>query len=107
MIQEKAQQWINAIRNGHLHHCNVWYLLKIQFFPRISYGLCSSTTTFKELEYALHHQYYQILSLGGIVCTTTVRSRTFDVGFFGVGLLYLEVEALIAMANKLLMHYGC
>jgi hypothetical protein len=23
MIQEKAQQWINAIRNGHLHCCNV------------------------------------------------------------------------------------
>ncbi len=55
----------------------------------------------------LHHQYYQILPLGGIVHTTTVRSRTIDAGFFGVGLPHLGVEALIAMANKLLMHYGC
>ncbi len=23
MIQEKAQQWINVIRNGHLHRCNI------------------------------------------------------------------------------------
>ncbi len=66
MIQEKAQQWINAIRNGHLHHHNVWFLLKIQFFSRISYGLCSSTATFKELEHVLHHQYYQISLLEGL-----------------------------------------
>jgi hypothetical protein len=107
MIQEKVQQWIYAIRNGHLHCPNVWFLLKIQFSPRISYGLCSCTATFKELEHALHHQYYQILPLGGIVRTTTVRNMTIDAGFFGVGLPHLGVEALVAMANKLLMHYGC
>jgi hypothetical protein len=33
MIQEKAQQWINAVRNGHLHHRKVWFLLKVQFWP--------------------------------------------------------------------------
>jgi hypothetical protein len=38
---------------------------------------------------------------------STVRSRTIDAGFFGVGLPHLGVEALIAMANKLLTHYGC
>jgi hypothetical protein len=30
-----------------------------------------------------------------------------DAGFFGVDLPHLGVEALIAMLNKLLMHYGC
>jgi hypothetical protein len=30
-----------------------------------------------------------------------------DAGFFGIGLPHLGVEALVAMANKLLMHYGC
>jgi hypothetical protein len=30
-----------------------------------------------------------------------------DTGFFGVGLPHIGVEALIAMSNKLLMHYGC
>jgi hypothetical protein len=36
-----------------------------------------------------------------------MESRTIDAGFFGLGLLHLGVEALIAMTNKLLMHYGC
>jgi hypothetical protein len=36
-----------------------------------------------------------------------VESRTIDVGFYGVGLPHLGVESLIAMSNKLIMHYGC
>jgi hypothetical protein len=80
MIQEKAQQWINAVRNGHLHPHNVWFLLKAQFWPQIGYGLCSLTSTFNELERALHHKCYQILPLGGVVQNTTT-SRTIDAGF--------------------------
>jgi hypothetical protein len=79
----------------------------VQFWPRVGYSLCSSTATLDELENALHKQYYQILPLGGVVQTTTVASRTIDTGFFGVGLPHLGVEALVVMANKLLMHYGC
>jgi hypothetical protein len=28
MMQEKAQQWINAVRNGKLHHRNIWFSLR-------------------------------------------------------------------------------
>ena len=107
MMQEKAQQLINSVRNGHLHQQNVWFLLKMQFWPRIRYGLCSSTANLCKLDRALHRQYYQILPLGGIVRTTMAESRTIDAGFYGVGLPHLGGEALIAMTNKLLMHYGC
>jgi hypothetical protein len=107
MMQEKAQQWINSARNGHLHWQNVWFLLKMKFWPRIRCGLCSSTANLCEFDRALHRQYYQILPLGGILCTTTAESRTIDAGFYGVGLPHLGVEVLIAMTNKLLMHYGC
>ncbi len=107
MMQEKAQQWINAVRNGKLHRRNVWFSLKVQLKPRIGYGLCSSTASLKELDKTLHREYYQILPMGGIVHTNPVVSRTVDAGFFGVGLPHLGVEALIAMSNKLLMHYGC
>jgi hypothetical protein len=106
MIQEKAQQWVNDMLNGHFHQRNVWFLLKVQLCPRILYGICSSTATFNELSMALHQQYYQILLLGGVVRTTTVESRTIDSGFYGIGLPHLGVEALIAMSNKLFMHYG-
>jgi hypothetical protein len=61
MMQEKTQAWINAVRNGHLHHRNVWFLLKVQFWPRIGYGLCSLMAMFHNLEYALHRQYYKML----------------------------------------------
>jgi hypothetical protein len=61
----------------------------------------------QELSMVLHCQYYQILPLGGIVHTTTVESCTINLGFYGVGLPHLEVEALTAISNKLLMHYGC
>ncbi len=54
MIQEKAQQCVNNVQNGHLHRRNVWFLLKAQLWPRIGYGICSSTATFKELSTALH-----------------------------------------------------
>jgi len=73
MMQEKAQSWINAVRGGHLHRRNVWFSLKVQFWPQVGYGLCSTTATFRELEQALHRQYYQILPLGGVVRHTRLR----------------------------------
>jgi hypothetical protein len=107
LMQEKAQNWINAMRSGHLHRRNVRFSLKVQFRPQVKYGLCSTTATFSKLEQALHWQYYQILPLGGVVRSTPVGSRMIDTGFYGVGLLHVGIEALIAMTNKLLMHYGC
>jgi hypothetical protein len=107
MMQDKAQQWVNDVRNGKLHRRNVWFSLKFQLVPRITYGLCSSTASFDELSTAMRKQYYQILPLGGVVRTATIESRTIAPGFFGIGLPHLGVEALVAMSNKLLMHYGC
>jgi hypothetical protein len=107
MIQDKAQQWVNDVRNGKLNCRKVWFLLKFQLCPRVVYRLCSSTATFNELSNALRRQYYQILPLGGVVRTATTASQTIDSGFYGVGLPHLGVEALVAMSNKLLMHYGC
>jgi hypothetical protein len=45
--------------------------------------------------------------LGGIIRTAPLESRMIDAGFFCSGLPHPGVEALIAMTNKLLMHYGC
>ncbi len=32
-MQEKVQQWVDTVRNGHLHYWNVWFLLGVQFWP--------------------------------------------------------------------------
>jgi hypothetical protein len=98
MMQEKAQDWINPVRSGHMHRRNVWFSLKVQFWPRVGYGLCSSMATLHELDNALHRQYFQILPLGGVVQTTTVENRTINARFYRVGLPHLGIEAL---------HYGC
>ncbi len=79
----------------------------MQFWLQVGYGLCSLMASFQDLERALHKQYYPILPLGRIARTNPVESRTIDAGFFGIGLPHLGIEALIAMTNKLLMHYGC
>ena len=65
LMQEKAQSWINGVRSGHLHRHNIWFSLKVQFWPCVGYGLCSTTATYRKLVQALHWQYYQILPLGG------------------------------------------
>ena len=64
-MQEKAQHWVDSVRNGHLHRHNVWFSLGAQFWPRVGYSLCASTATFDELEASLRQQYYQNLPLGG------------------------------------------
>ena len=95
------------MQREHLHRRNIWFSLKVQFWPCVGYGLCSTTATYHELEQALHQQYYQILPLGGVVRHTTVGSRTIDSVFYGVGLPHIGIEAMIAMTNKLLMHFRC
>jgi hypothetical protein len=35
MMRDKAQQWINNVRSGHLYQRNIWFLLKVQFWPRV------------------------------------------------------------------------
>ncbi len=52
-MQEKAQQWVKAVRNGHLHQWNVWFLLRVQFWPWVGFSICNSMATYKKLEHAL------------------------------------------------------
>jgi hypothetical protein len=64
-MQEKAQQWVDAVRNNHLHHPNVWFSLEVQFWLWVGYSLCNSTASYEDLENTLQMHYYQILPLGG------------------------------------------
>jgi hypothetical protein len=104
-MQEKAQQWVDAVKNDHLHRQNAWFSLGVQFWPRVGYSICNLTATYDELEHSLQRQYYQILPLGGIIRTAPLNCQMVDAGFYCPGLPHLGVEALIAMANKLLMHF--
>jgi hypothetical protein len=74
MMQDNAQQLINDVRGGHLHRHNVWFSMKVQLWPSVRYGICSSTATFQILEGDLRKQYYQLLPLRGIVHTTQSKA---------------------------------
>jgi hypothetical protein len=70
------------------------------------YSLCNSTVTYEELENALQKHYYQILPLGGVIRTAPLDCKMVDAQFYCPGLPHPGAEALIAMSNKLLMHFG-
>jgi hypothetical protein len=106
-MQEKAQQWVDAVRNGHLHQWNVWFLLGVQFWPWLGFSICNSTAMYDKLEHALQRQYFQILPLGGVIRMVPLDCQMVDAGFYCPGLPHPGVEALTAMTNKLLMHFGC
>ena len=76
-------------------------------WPRVGYGICSTTATFNQLAEALQDQWYQILPLAGVVRTAPRESRMIAAGFYGPGLPHPGVEPTAAMCNKLLMHFGC
>jgi hypothetical protein len=106
-MQEKAQQCVDAVTKGHIHHWNVWFSWQAQFWPWVGYSLCNSMASYEELENALQRQYYQILPLGGVIRMAPLDCRMVDANFYCPGLPHPGVEALIAMTNKLLMHFGC
>ncbi len=86
IMQDKVQQRIDLVWNGHLHCWNVWFSINVQFWPRVGYSLRSSTATYDKLENALQKQYYQILPLGGIIRIAPIDSRMVDAGFSCPGL---------------------
>ena len=106
-MQNKAQEWIDRAKEGNMRQRDIWFLTKHQLWPKVSYGLCSNTAKFADLETALQKQYFQLVPLGGIIRSAPVSLRQLDVGFFGAGCPHVGVECTIAQVNKLMMHYGC
>jgi len=98
---------VDAVRSGHLHQRNVWFLLGVQFWPWVGFSICNSRATYDESEHALQKQYFQILPLGGVIRTAPLDCWMVDAGFYCPELPHPGVEVLIAMTNKLLMRFGC
>ena len=107
VIQKKAQEWIDRAKEGKLKRRDVWFLLKHQLWPRLKYGLCSSTASYTQLTHCLKKQWWQLLPLGGIIRTARTPIRQTSHGFYGAGCPHPGVEACIEQINKLLMHFGC
>jgi hypothetical protein len=105
-MQTKATDWNNMVAAGKLGRWNIWFMMDKQFFPRVSYGLCAVSASYKELSECLMKTYYGIHPQGGIQRTARRGIRQLDLGFYGVGCPHPAIECLIVQLNKMLMHYG-
>ena len=105
-MQTKATAWKDMAAAGKLSRRNIWFIMDKQFWPRVSYGLCAVSASYKDLSEYLMKTYYGILPQGGIRRTARKGIRQFDLGFYCVGCPHPAIECLIAHLNKLLMHYG-
>jgi len=105
-MREKAQDWIDRAKEGTLRRRDVWFLLDVQFWPRVGYGICCSMATHAKLESALGKQYYQLIPMGGVVRTAPASVRQLHRGFYGIGCPHPGIKCLTSQISKLLMHYG-
>ena len=106
-MREKAQEWVDKVKEGALRRSDIWFLMDCQFWPSVGYGLCCNTATHHELERCLSKQYYEVMPKGGVIRMASAVIRQLSRGFYGIGCPHLGVEYFIAQIAKLLMHYSC
>ena len=106
-MQNKAQCWVDKRKNRKLKIRSLWFLIDKQFWPKVNYGLCGNTESFIYLEHCLQKQYWQIMTIVGIICLAPKAIRQVDRGFQCAGCSNLGVKNMVEQLNKLLMHYGC
>ena len=106
-ISQIGQAWVDQAKEGSLRRRDVWFLLDIQFWPRVGYGICCNTARHAMLEHALDKQYYRLLRLGGMVCTAPASVRQLHRGFYGLGCPHPGIKCFTSQVSKLLTHFGC
>ena len=105
-MKEKAQEWIDWAKEGRLRRRDVWFLLDVQFWPRVGYGICCNMATHSKLESVLSKQHYQLIPMVGVVRTAPALVRQLHRGFYGIGCPHPGIKCLTSQVSKLLMHYG-
>jgi hypothetical protein len=74
-MKEKAQEWVDQAKEGRLRRRDVWFLLDVQFWPRVGYGICCNMAKHSKLKSVLSKQYYQMIPLGGVARTAPASVR--------------------------------
>jgi hypothetical protein len=74
-MKEKAREWVDQAKEGRFCRRDVWFLLDVQFWPRVGYGICCNVATHSKLESVLGKQYYQLIPMGGVVRTAPASVR--------------------------------
>jgi hypothetical protein len=99
-MKEKAQGCIEKAKSSKLHKRNIWFLMDIQFWPKVSFGIGSISALFTTLEECLMKTYYDVLSVSRVWQSVKRELRQMDRGFYGVGFLHPGIECFIAQMGS-------
>jgi hypothetical protein len=106
-MQEKSATWTATVKEGKLSRRDTWFMMGVQFWPRVAYGLCTVTASFEVLSECLMKPYLQIQQQGGVRRSARRGLRQLNRGFYGIGCPHPSIECFIQQINKILTHYGC
>jgi hypothetical protein len=83
-MQEKSTAWSTTAKEGKLSRRDVWFMLGVQCWPRVKYGLCTNTAPFDLLSECLMKPYLQIQQQGGVRRSARRGLWQLNRGFYGV-----------------------
>ncbi len=99
-MQSQGQKWVDKVLTSSLSRQNMLFMVDCQFWPRLGYGICNNSASWKDLESCLQRVYWQLVGRGGVRRSAPVALRQLDKGFYGIGCPHLGVECLIAQLTK-------
>ncbi len=104
-ILNKAMQWVNRMKNGHLPSHIAWIAYKQQLWLSLRYGLGTMTNVMEVAEKLLDKTNYRTLNILGIFRNISTRLRKLHTTFGRFGLFNFPTEQLISQVNMLFQHY--
>jgi hypothetical protein len=81
----QVQEWVDRVLTSTLSHCNMWFMIDYQFWPRLGFGICNNLATWKELKSCLQRVYWQLIGRRGVHHSAPVGLHQLDKGFYGIG----------------------
>ncbi len=104
-ILDKATQWVNRMKNGHLPSHIVWIAYKHQLWLSLRYGLGTMTNNMEVAEELINKTNHRMLNILGIFRNVSTGLRKLHTTFGGFGLFSLPTKQLISQVNMLFQHY--
>jgi hypothetical protein len=104
-IANKATQWVNRMKNGHLPSHVAWIAYKHQLWSSLRYGLGTMTIKMEVADKLLNKTDYKMLNILGIFHNISTGLQKYHTTFGGFRLFSLPTEQLISRINMLFQHH--
>jgi hypothetical protein len=106
-MQQQGQEWVDQVEPGKLSRHNVRFVVDLQFWPCLGYGIYNILATWDDLDQCPRRIYWQLVPREGVRGSAAPPLCQLDRGFYGIGCPHPGVKCLVAQFTMLLVHYGC